>query len=248
MRTIIYLLSALLATAPVMAQEAVAPGDTSLRADRIRPFTDTLVLLKTPRDSTQRLLGTLVRSVERTRWNGMPILRETQHYALEHWDEIDTLDVSAATLAPLRVIEISTKNGHALDFSGKRMTDTVWSADSGRRAVDAPLPEPFFHGMMTEAFIAALPLAEGSTIPLSVAETPDLDVHTAEFRVTGSVVLQTAKGPVDCFVVRESERTTGWVSKADGHLIRLHWTTPDGSEIWKLPKRDMPYLDGVDAT
>jgi hypothetical protein len=248
MRTIVCTLSALLLAAPAMAQQTVAPGDPSLHPDRIRSFTDTLALLKTPRDSSRRLLGTLVRRVERTRWNGIPIFRETQHYDLENWDEIDTLDVSATTLAPLRVIEISTKSGHALDFSGERMTGTVWSADSGKHAVDAPLPAPFFHGMMTEAFIAALPLDGRSSVPLSVAETPEIDVHTAEFRVTGSVVLHTAKGPVDCFVVRESERTTGWVSKADGHLVRLHWTTPDGSEIWKLPKRDVPYLDSADAT
>ena len=247
MRTVIFILSALLAATPAMAQNAVAPGDSSLRADRIRSFTDTLVLLKTPRDSARRLLGTLVRRVEGTRWNGIPIFRETQHYELENWDEVDTLDVSAATLAPLRVVEINTKSGHTLDFSGKRMTGTVWSADSGEHAVDAPLPAPFFHGMMTEAFIAALPLDEGSSVPLSVAETPDIDVHTAEFRVTGSVVLHTAQGPVECLVVRESERSTGWVSKADGHLVRLHWTTPDGSEIWKLPKRDLPYLEGADA-
>lgn len=247
MRTIIGLLSILLATAPAMPQETIAPGDPSLRVDRIRSFTDTIALLKTPRDSAQRVLGTLVRRVERTRSNGTPIFRETQHYVLESWDEVDTLDVSATTLAPLRVVEISTKSGHTLDFSGRRMTGTVWSADSGKRAVDAPLPAPFFHGMMTEAFIAALPLADGSTLPISVAETPDIQVRTAEFRVTGSATLHTARGPVECFVVRESERTTGWVSKADGHLVRLHWTTPDGAEIWKLPKRDVPYLKGVDA-
>lgn len=246
MRTIICLLSILLATTAARAQETIAPGSPALRVDRIRSFTDTIALLKTPRDSAQRLLGTLVRRVERTRSKGIPIFRETQHYVLENWDEVDTLDVSAATLAPLRVVEIGTKSGHTLAFSSRRMTGTVWS-DSGKRVVDAPPPAPFFHGMMTEAFIAALPLTDGSTIPLSVAETPDIDVHTAEFRVTGSAILHTAMGPVDCFVIRESERTTGWVSKADGHLVRLHWTTPDGAEIWKLPKRDVPYLRGVDA-
>lgn len=247
MRTLICLLFVLLTTAPARAQKAIAPGDPSLHADRIRPFTDTIALLKTPRDSAQRLLGTLVRRVERTQSKGVPIFRETQHYVLENWDEVDTLDVSAATLAPLRIVEISTKSGHTLDLGGRRMTGTVWSADSGKRAVDAPLPAPFFHGMMTEAFIAALPLAEGSTLPLSVAETPDIEVRTAEFRVTGSAILHTAGGPVECFVVREGERTTAWVSKADGHLVRLHWTTPDGTEIWKLPKRDVPYVMSVDA-
>jgi hypothetical protein len=247
MRTTIYLLSILLAASTAPVHGTIAPGDPSLRADRVRSFTDTIALLKTPRDSAQRLLGTLVRRVERTRSNGIPIFRETQHYVLENWDEVDTLDVSATTLAPLRVVEISAKGGHVLDFSGRRMTGTIWS-DSGKRVVDAPLPVPFFHGMMTEAFITAIPLAEGSTLPLSVAETPDIDVHTAEVRVTGSTTLHTARGPVECFVVRESERTTGWVSKSDGHLVRLHWTTPDGAEIWKLPKGDVPYLKGVDAS
>lgn len=248
MRRIICLLSALLITAPAMAQQTVAPGDSSLRPDRVRPFTDTLVLLFTPRDSAQRVYGTLVRRVERAQWRGIPIFRETQHYALESGDEVDTLEVSAATLAPLRVVEIGAKSRHTIELNGARMTGTVWSADSGERAIDALLPEPFFHGMMTEAFIAALPFAAGSTTRLPVAETPHPNVRMAEFRVTGSARLQTAEGPVDCFVVQESKVTTGWVSKADGHLVRLHWVLPNGTDIWKLPRRDVPYLRGVDAS
>ena len=248
MHKLLYLLFALTTASPTMAQQTIAPGSPSLRPDRIRPFTDTLVLLFTPRDSAQRVYGTLVRRVERARSHGIPIFRETQHYRLESGDEVDTLDVSATTLTPMRIVEILAKRRHALELNGGRITGTAWSADLGERTIDAPLPTPFFHGMMTEAFIAALPLADGSTIHLPVAETPDAKVRMAEFRVTGSARLHTAQGPVDCFVVQESKVTTGWVSKADGHLVRLHWTLPNGTDIWKLPRRDVPYLKGVDAT
>lgn len=248
MRRIISLLYALLTAAPAFAQQTIAPGDASLRPDRVRPFTDTLVILFAPRDSAQRVYGTLVRRIERTQSNGMPIFRETQHYTLESGDEVDTLDVSAATLAPLRVVEVGVKSRHTIELNGARLTGTVWSADSGEQAIDAPLPRPFFHGMMTEAFIAALPFSGGSTTRFPVAETPRPDVRMAEFRVTGSARVQTAEGPVDCFVVQESKVTTGWVSKADGHLVRLHWVLPNGTDVWKLPRRDVPYLKGVDAS
>jgi hypothetical protein len=69
----------------------------------------------------------------------------------------------------------------------------------------------------------------------------------AAYHVTGLTTLRTASGDVECVVVQESPTTVAWVSKADGHLVRLHWALPNGTAIWKLPTRDVPFIDATDA-
>ncbi|MGH7627110.1 MAG: hypothetical protein ACREOJ_17565 [Gemmatimonadaceae bacterium] len=248
MRMITCLVSALVAASPALAQQTVAPGNSSLHLDRIRPYTDTITLLVTPPDSAQRVYGSLVRRVERASDGETPVFRETQHYVLESGEqqEVDTLDVSATTLAPVRVVENGVKARHTLRLDRGRLVGTEWLADSGERPVDAPVAAPFFHGMTTEALIAALPLAEGQSLRLPVGETPHPTVRLNEFRVTGRVTLRTAAGPEECLVVQESKTTVAWISAATRHLVRLHWTLPNGTSVWKLPRRDAPFASATD--
>ena len=248
MRIAWFCVAALFAASPSIAQ-TVTPGSPLLRPERIRPYTDSISLVMIPKDSAQRIAATLVRRVRVARDSGVVVFRETQDYTYPTGaTEVDTLDVSAETLEPMRVVEIRGASGHELRFHDGRITGAVWSADSGRTMVDVPLGAAFFHGMMTESFLAALPLAPDSTLRLPVADTPNTTVRMAVFHVTGSATLRTAAGAVDCLVVQESPTTVAWVSKSDGRLVRLHWTLPNGTAIWKLPTRDIPFLDTQDLT
>lgn len=247
MRILLSCLVLALTASPCIAQ-TIAPGSPLLRPDRIHTYTDSITLVLVPRDSAQRIAGTLVRRVAMARDSSTLVFRETQHYSLASGGtEDDTLDVAAATLAPMRIFENNSSGGHDLRFHDGRLTGTVWSADSGRRTADVPLPSAFFHGMMTEAFLAAFPLAPAGTLSLPVAETPGAKVRMAEFRVSDTTTLRTAQGNVDCLVVKESPTTIAWVSRIDGHLVRLHWTLPNGTGIWKLPTRDVPFLNTHDG-
>ena len=248
MRVAWFCLAVMVAASPSMAQ-TVTPGSPLLRPDRIQPYTDSISLVAIPKDSSQRIAGTLVRRVGPARDSGVAVLRETQDYTFETGEtEVDTLDVSAATLEPMRVVRVGATSGHDLRFHDGRITGVVWSADSGRSTIDIPLGAAFFHEMMTESFLAALPLAPDSTLRLPVANTPDATVRMAAFHVTGTTMLRTAKGVVECLVVQESPTTVAWVSKSDGRLVRLHWTLPNGTAIWKLPTRDIPFLDTENLT
>ncbi len=240
--------AAIMLAASSSAAQTVVPGSPLLHPGRIHPYTDTISLVMIPTDSAQRIAGTLVRRVEDARDSGVAVFRETQNYAFAAGGtEIDTLDVAAATLEPMRIVQIDATSRQDLRFHDGRLTGTAWSADSGRRTVDIPLGAPFFHGLMTESFLAALPLTPDSTLRLPVSNTPDVAVRMAAYHVTGTTALRTAAGPVECLVVQESPTTVAWVSKADGRLVRLHWTLPNGTAIWKLPTRDLPYLDVHDA-
>lgn len=241
-------LAVTLAASPSVAQ-TVTPGSPLLRPDRIHPYTDSISLVAIPKDSAQRIAGTLVRRVRVARDSGVAVFRETQDYTFATGEtEVDTLDVSAETLEPMRVVHVGATSGHDLRFHDGRITGAVWSADSGRAMIDVPLGAPFFHEAMTESFLAALPLAPDSTLRLPVADTPDPTVRMAAFHVTGTTMLRTASGVVECLVVQESPTTVAWVSKSDGRLLRLRWTLPNGTSIWKLPTRDIPFLDAENLT
>ena len=243
MRARLCCLTLMFAASPSMAQ-TIAPGSPLLRPDRIQPYTDSISLVVIPQDSAQRIAGTLVRRLQMASDSGIAVFRETQLYTFATGKtEADTLDVSAATLEAMRVVESNAAASHDLRFHGGRLTGSVWSADSGRRAVDRPLGVAFFHGMATESLLAAFPLAPNATLQLPVGETPDVTVHLATFRVTGTTTLRTATGAVECLVVQESPTTVAWVSRGSGRLVRLHWTLPNGTAIWKLPTRDIPFLD-----
>jgi len=248
MRIVWSCLAVALAASPSMAQ-IIVPGSPLLRPDRVHPYTDSISLLVIPKDSAQRIGGTLVRRVQVARDSGIAVFRETQDYAFASGEiEVDTLDVSAATLEPMRVVQITGTSTHDLRFHDGRLTGTAWSADSGSRTVDIPLGAAFFHGLMTESFLAAFPLAVDSTLHLPVSDTPDVSVRMAAFHVTGSAMLRTAAGAVECFVVQEPPTTLAWVSKADGRVVRLHSMLPDGTAIWRLPTRDIPFLDEQELT
>lgn len=243
-----FYLALMFAASPSMAQ-TVTPGSPLLRPDRIHPYTDSISLVAIPKDSAQRIIGTLVRRVRVARDSGVAVFRETQEYTFATGEtEVDTLDVSAATLEPMRVFESNGTRGDDVRFHDGRITGAVWSADSGRSTIDIPLGAPFFHEMMTESFLAALPLAADSTLRLPVAKTPDATVRMAAFHVTGTTSLRTATGVVECLVVQESPTTVAWVSKSDGRLVRLHWTLPNGTAVWKVPTRDVPFLERQDLT
>ena len=232
-----------LLAAPALAQDTIVPGHPALRPDRVRLATDTIVVLLTPRDSAERLRTTLVRRIERVRVGSEELFRETQHYAMADGDvEVDTLEVSARSLAFRRLVEANRRTGtNSLRSDGARLTGVVAVPDSGQRSVDVPLV-PFFHSIMDEAFIGTFPLDTGVTLRVPIVQPPSLEVHTVQFTVTGVETVQTADGPVECLVVKgPSPASTAWIARSDRHLVRLHWTTPNGLSVWKLPRRDVPF-------
>ncbi|HEX6537400.1 MAG TPA: hypothetical protein VF041_22655 [Gemmatimonadaceae bacterium] len=226
--------------AAALAQDTIAPGNPALRIDRVRLATDTIVVLITPTDSAERLGSTLVRRIERVRSGPEELFRETQHYLRANGDvEDDTLEMSARTLAFRRIVEVYEDTArNVVRSDGERLTGFVTFPDSGRREVSMPAV-PFFHDMVDEAFIGALPLDSGVTILVPLIVPPRLDVHVLPFTVTGTETIRTADGPVACLVVKgPGKTTTAWLAATDHHLVRLRWTLPNGTSIWKLPKRD----------
>lgn len=218
----------------------LAPGAGSLRPDRVLNRVDTLTLLVTPKDSTERVYATLVRAVSRTAIGGAAALRETQHYTFATGRESeDTLDVLDSTLAPIRYFSASGTVMFDVRIDGKQIAG--WQSDSigARSAVKVEAPAAFFVSIMDEAFIAALPLELGASISMPLANPPARTVQIATLRAVAIDTIATTNGKVACLrIVGPGSATTMWIAQRDHHLVRMHWTLPNGMSIWKLPMRD----------
>src|SRR5579872_4415937 len=151
------LLSIAIATS-ANAQQLLHPGDTAFAPARVRLDVDTIVVLVTPPDSLERLSVTLVRRLERVEAYGQAIYRETQRYQQPDGAfTLDTLDVSARTLAPLRYFTWSKSGWSDVRIDGAHITGEVASHDSAAWQIDSTAREPFLVSMMNESFIAAYP-------------------------------------------------------------------------------------------
>jgi hypothetical protein len=239
-----------LASVRVLAQAAttagstmtlVGPGHPGLSPLRVLEHLDTLSLLVTPPNALERSYATLERRVLRMSVGGVPVLREAQHYQFANGTILDdTLDVRAATLEPLRYFSADHSGSFDVMIRGTRILG--WRTDSigARTDVDATATHAFFVSIMSEGFVAALPLGTDATINIPVADPPLPAVHVVTLRVIGIDTLQTAAGAVQCIRIAGPGTTETWIARDDHRLIRMHWTLPDGTSVWKLPVRDAP--------
>jgi hypothetical protein len=237
---------ALAVAIPLTAQQTLAPSATTLTPGRVRLATDTIALLISFPDSGEHLSSTLIRRVERIG----SVLRETQRYESHEKSRpgisYDTLDVDAASLAPLRNVFIGRGLSYDLRFSQLQMEGTMTSPDSGTRPVHAVAHEPFFPSMMQESFTAAFPYEADRAIAIRMGNPPDTTVRTSQFAFERRETIRTADGPVPSLLYTTSQRHVElWISEADGRLMRMHWSTPNGMSVWKLPARDASFRDAV---
>jgi len=217
-------------------QQAITPGDRSLRVDRIHLGVDTIVVLAKKPHADEQLLTTLVRRVER---DG-DLVRIVQRYESPDGEwEYDTVEVSARTLALRRSVEVAATTTRTLQFDGARLTGT-FSSEGALPTVIDERPGAFFPEAATEALLAAYPVDAGAVMFPEMSAT-NLAVRPAKLVVDSSASIVTADGWVDCFVAHGLAQETLWVARGDGRLVRERWIERDGTVMWKLPRRDAPF-------
>jgi hypothetical protein len=201
--------------------------------------TDTLSILVTAPNAAERSYATLLRRVSRLQIGGVSVLRETQHYEFANGTRLDdTLDVRASTLEPIRYFSADHQGVFDVSIEGKQING--WRADSlgARTNVDVVATHPFFVSIMSEAFIAALPLDPGDTINIPEADPPAATVRLVTLSATRVDTIRTARGDVACVRIVGPGNTETWIARNDHHLVRMHWVLRDGTSVWKLPARD----------
>jgi hypothetical protein len=221
-------------------QHAITPGDHSLRVEQIRPSLDTIVVLAKKPHVDEQLVTTLVRHVERATEAGEDVWRLVQRYESPDGEwEYDTVVVSARTLALRRSVEVGATTARKLRFDGGRLTGTFESEGVAPTAIDER-PGPFFPEAVSEALIAAYPIDAGSIV-FPEMSTTNLEVRLAKLTVDSAASIVTADGWVDCFVAHGLGQETLWIARGDGRLVRERWIERDGTVMWKLPRRDVPF-------
>ena len=232
-----------------VAPDTVPPGSARLRPARVRLAGDTIVVLSTPPDGAQRVVARLWRHIDRVGRGAGAVFRETQRYEYDGGDvELDTLEMSARSLALRHIAERSTHTQNVLDVARGRMRGVVTPTDTSMASVDIAAP-PAFHDMALEAFIGTLPLDPGGSVAVPIIRPPSTDVRIVVLDVaTAPDTLPTAQGPVVCLVVhRRGRDVTTWIARTDGHIVRMRWSSPDGSVTWKLPARDSAFVAGQEG-
>jgi hypothetical protein len=220
-------------------QQVITPGDASLRADRIRLATDTIVVVAWKSKGDEQPITTLVRRVERP---SDDLLRVIQRYESPDGEwEVDTIDVNARTLALRRSVEVGATTWRSLRFDGQRLTGT-FSSEGAKPSMIDMTPGPFFPELATEVFVGAFPLPLGAGIAFPAMASSNLAVHRATLAVDSATAIVTADGWIDCLVAHGPARETLWLARSDGHLLREQWTERDGTVVWKLPRRDILFL------
>lgn len=193
------------------------------------------MLAKRPH-ADEQLVTTLIRRVERDddAW------RLVQRYESPDGEwEYDTLIVSAQTLALRRSVEVAATTSRTLRYDGTHLIGTYESEGATPATIDER-PEPFFPEAATEAFTAAYPVDIGAIVFPEMGST-DLRVRPARLTVDSIASIVTADGWVDCFVAHGLGQETLWIARGDGRLVRERWLERDGTIMWKLPRRDVPF-------
>ncbi|HZS59948.1 MAG TPA: hypothetical protein VFA43_11815 [Gemmatimonadaceae bacterium] len=217
-------------------QHVLAPGDHSLRVDRIRAGTDTIVVLAKKPHADEQLVTTLVRRVERDD----DVWRVVQRYESPDGEwEYDTLIVSAQTLALRRSVELGATSARRLRYDGSHLIGTFESELANATSIDQT-PGPFFSEATTETFLAAYPVDQGA-VAFNEMSATDLKVRPAQLTVDSTASIVTADGWIDCYVAHGLGHETLWIARGDGRLVRERWMERDGTVMWKLPRRDAPF-------
>jgi hypothetical protein len=217
-------------------QHAITPGDHLLRVDRIHEGTDTIVVLARKPRAEEQLVTTLVRRIERLG----DVLLLVQRYESPNGEwEYDTVVVSAQTLAFRRSVEFGATTARRLRLDDGHLTGT-FESEGARPTLINEKPGPFFPEAASEALIAAYPLGNGWVVFPEMSAT-NLAVRLAKLTVDSTTSIVTADGWVECYVAHGPGDETLWIARGDGRLVRERWIERNGTVMWKLPRRDVPF-------
>jgi hypothetical protein len=136
-------------------------------------------------------------------------------------------------------VEVGATTSRTLRFDGERLTGSFESEGAKPTIIDKR-PGPFFPEATTEALLAAYPIDRGAVAFPEMSAT-NLAVSVAKLTVDSTASIVTADGWIDCFVAHGLGQETLWIARDDGRLVRERWIERDGTVMWKLPRRDVPF-------
>lgn len=235
------LLAFIVALQTVGSGPVIGPGDRALRVNRVHLGVDTQLVVVQPKVGPLQIVATLYRTIDQVERNGSKLIRESHFYDYgNQGTEYDTLEVDARTLQMVRIVEIQGQDRNELTYDGKRLTGVV-STQGSSKQVDAT-PAPFFHDMMDDSFTGMYPLDSLFTFRVREIRPPDVAAREVQFRTVGRDSIRTTLGLESTMVVKRDSTVTMWVSRADGRLLRLRVDLPNGVVAWRLPKRDLGWI------
>lgn len=211
-------LAAALAAAPLQAQSPLPEADGS----SFSPLR--LVYGTNVQTQGQQVTLEQTRTLERVRLADRETWAVTERSKSSRGSGIDSVYLDAENLAPVRRFARG-QGTRELAYSADSITGTM--NFGGRetpveRAIDGPV---LSGGPGLETALSAYPLEEGWSATLRTHSPQQQEIHTREFRVTGTETVQVQAGEFETFVVEATPvgdsgyEATFWARRDAPHLV-----------------------------
>lgn len=202
----------------------IAPGDTSLRAAKLRPDTLTYDLMAF-RDASAVSVGTIVDVLTRST-EGVPQLRRVLSVQRSAAALIDSTITDAGTMAPRQHRSYQPTRKMRIDIAGMRVRGTLGPMEGPGVAIDTTLSTPFFDSGNWDLIVRAMPLAPGFA---AVFRVYDLDTGLKDYtvRVVGATTMYGEAAHVVLFRLGAGSEATVWIGAESRRLLQVE--TPLGA-------------------
>jgi hypothetical protein len=224
-------------TAPVRAQSPQPEADGS----SLSPLR--LIYTTTIQTQGQQVTLEQTRTLERVRLADRETWAVTEQSRSSRGSGVDSVYLDAERLAPVRRYAVG-QGSRELAYSADSITGTTnygGRETSVERAIDGPV---LSGGPGLETALSAYPIGEGWSATLRTHSPQQREIHTREFRVTGTETVEVPAGEFEAFVVEATPvggsgfEATFWVRReAPHHVVRSVRSIPSemgGGTITKV--------------
>ena len=201
----------------------VAPGDTTLRAMRLRA--DTAVYLLTAfRDGSELSVGSITDVITRD-GGDTPLLRRVLTVQRGASRLIDSTLSDARTLAPRQHRSQQPQRQLRIDFAGLKVRGTIGPLDGPGVSVDTTIASAVFDSGNWDLVVRAMPLAPGYAAVFRVYDI-ETGMHDYVVRVIGATPMMGETAHVVLFQLGGQREVTVWIGETTRHLLQVE--TPLG--------------------
>jgi len=211
------MLMASIAGAPFQSSDTITVGHPALRGASLTLGTDTTEVYVV-RDGTRKLVSTSTVNVARAGENYVVVfIGPTRAGAT-----IDSVVISATTLAPVRHVEVMPDHRATFNFSQGRITGNRDSAGV-KAAIDLSVAENRFDFSVLQSVMDRLPLSQGYSAIVLAYDVSTRKDRAVTVSVVGKEAVEAAGASTDAWktsVDFGTHQVTRWIAIADRRELR----------------------------
>ena len=215
------------AAVPTVQTVLIAPGDSTLRGNRIAADSVQYSLIAY-RGEQQQVLGTAVDVVKLEMRGDVPVIHRVLTVSPGQAPLIDSTVTDARTLAPRRHRNVSSLRLISLDFNGKRVKGSIGPMNVPSLPIDTTLAIAPFDSGNWDLVVRSMPLQKGYAARFRVYDT-DSGLREYRIEVTGSATVLGEEAHVVIFTLAPKRESVVWIGKASHKLLQVETLIDEGT-------------------